>query len=199
MSGDWKYLKLKLQERWENFCERLQIRRRINAHPRLVIGASAVSGLLLLWIVFWMLSGKPAENEFDLHGQVYFYDLNTGELFPASAGSIPPIEAPSGNLPDGQPAGVRAHVLQYFTEDSRQGEPFVGWLEKPDPAVETSVYLQSRTAGGKAWGQGMLIKRPEDTQWVKANTPQGLAVIEKARKAGRWGNLPLPVYPDESD
>ena len=196
MSNEWKYRKLKLLERWEAIRDRLKIRQQINTHPYIVISVCLCSGLLLLWILASVISSKPPAYEFESHKKAYYYDLNTGELFSASIRSIPPIKAPSGNLPDGQPAGVRAHVLQFFIEGSSQGDPFIGWLEKQDPAVEKSTYLQSQTARGDDWGKGMLIKGPADEQWVKANTSQGRAIIEKARKPNRQGNTSLPVYPD---
>ena len=85
ISDDWKYRKLKLLERWEAICEKLQIRKQINAHPQIVVVAGIVSVLLILWTLDSILFGEPRTAAYDGRKKVYFYDLNTGELFPASA------------------------------------------------------------------------------------------------------------------
>lgn len=52
--------------------------------------------------------------------------------------------APSGPLPDGGHAGLRAHVYNYVLEPS-ESELFVGFLERPDPSAGAKATAKDMT------------------------------------------------------
>jgi hypothetical protein len=68
----------------------------------------AIAVVLIAVAVIVILTGgeKPRENI----AEVWYYDLDTKQLFAAPATAKPPIAAPSGATVDGQPAGVMANV-----------------------------------------------------------------------------------------
>jgi hypothetical protein len=183
---DLQYFGYEIKEWWE----RLAIRRWINRNPRLIMSVTAVSLLVLLVIVTWLL--LPGKNiEVEQHEQEWFYDLNTGKLFTARSGQIPPIKAPSGPLPNGQPAGVRACVLAY-ADDPNDAERFIGFLETTDPTRQSDGARAAETnAGGiETWGKGKLIRRVEDKQWVPADSSEGQAILTEAFMPNENGERP---------
>ena len=63
---------------------------------------------------------------------VYFFDLNTEELFSVPHDAVPPIEAPSNKAGKQGRAGVLAHVFSCGScEDESQH--YVGWFETTSP------------------------------------------------------------------
>jgi hypothetical protein len=191
-----KYFKFRMLERLETLEDRFHIRRTLNTHPKLVVLICLLSVIILLWVFVPILLRSAASLPEERHRYVFFYDLNTQDLFSAPAHSVPPIKTPSGNQPEGgEPAGVRAYVFQFPDNTDPNGGYYIGWLETQDPAVSKEVYVQFRTAKGSDWGKGMLVKRPEDREWTGANTPEGRAIIEFARKPDQKGRTPKPVYP----
>jgi hypothetical protein len=110
---------------------------------------------------------------------VWFYDINTGELFKAKAKLIPPIEAPSGPLPDGNPAGVMAHV---FTYNDSNGVPktFIAYLEKMEWKFVRESTDKNLTPEEKIrnWASGRMIKRPEDVEWFRADSEEALKIVQ---------------------
>lgn len=192
---NWKYFKHRMLEKLEGFEDRFKIRKRINEHPKLVVLIALISILMLLWAFVPMLLRSVASLPKETHRSVYFYDMNTGELFTAKADVVPPIKAPSGDLPDGSPAGVRAYVFRDPDSPDQETTAYIGWLETRDTALSKDVYLEHRTTPGPDWGKGMLVKRPEDADWTPADTPEGLTIIESARHPDHRGIPPQPVYP----
>ncbi len=113
---DW--LRYEIQHRWERTAYRLRelkVRRWANDNPRIIIGITVVSVFILLVIVISLLIPTEAAKIED-HKKSRFYDLNTGQLFVAKSDAVVPIEAPSGPLPNGKPAGVLAYVFSYVPE-----------------------------------------------------------------------------------
>jgi len=170
---DW--LRYEIQHLWER--RGINIREWINANTRIIIGITFVSVLILLVIVICMLmpEGIIKVEEYD---KEWFYDLNTGKLFAAKSEAAVPIEAPSGELPQGGPAGVRAYVFSYSDEPNERNR-FIGFLEIPDPNAKDDklLSLESTATGAELWGQGRLIRRVEDEQWVPANSTEGRAIL----------------------
>jgi hypothetical protein len=117
----------------------------------------------------------------DLGEKEWFYDLNTGKLFTANKGLTPPIEAPSGPLPDGRPAGVRAYVLSYAFEPN-ESERFIGLLETTDPrgGDENLPSGEGYASAARQWAKGKLFRTVEDERWVPADSRLGQAIWQKA-------------------
>jgi len=186
-----------LQEKWEDLSERLRLpeaREWINGNPQFVVSAALISGIVLLTIGMWLLiPDKPAPVQ--TIEEEWFYDLNTGKLFTAEKGLTPPIEAPSGPQPDGEPAGVRAYVLAYKPNES---EPFIGFLETSAPNdVKTRWPTRPmRRSAATQWGWGKFLRRIEDERWVPADSSQGRQIFDEAFAPNADGERPIYCRPE---
>lgn len=185
-----------LQEKWEDLKERLrlpQAREWINGHPEFVVSSALISGIVLLTIGMWLLiPDKPAPVQ--TIEKEWFYDLNTGKLFTAEKGLTPPIEAPSGPQPDGEPAGVRAYVLSYKPNEAEQ---FIGFLETsaPDGVKARWPTRPTRRSAATRWGRGKFLRRVEDEHWVPADSSQGQQIFEEAFAPNADGERPVYCRP----
>ncbi len=197
MLPDW--LMIELHEKWERLKERLGlplVRRWINEYPSVVFSIAAASVMLLLAIVIWLsIPDKPLpivtiEEE-------WYYDLNTGKLFTAEKGLAPPIEAPSGPLPDATPAGVRAYVLSYVYEPN-ESERFIGFLETTtSPEVLAKLPKRRDTVNAaRKWGKGKMIRRVEDKLWIPADSRLGQQILEEAFAPNENGERPTYCRPE---
>jgi len=189
---DLQYLGIEIKQWWE----RLGVRKWINQHPRIIIGTTTASVLVLLIVVISVLIPEKT-IEVEDYAKEWFYDLNTGSLFVARKGLIPPIKAPSGPLPSGAPAGVRAYVFSYVDEPN-EAERFIGFIETTDPNAEERELGSAGipVGGAKQWGRGRLIRRLGDEQWVPANSPQGRLILRKIFLPNEAGELARYYPPD---
>ncbi|MFZ0034524.1 MAG: hypothetical protein WAK60_06000 [Sedimentisphaerales bacterium] len=170
---DW--LRYEIQERWE----RLAARKWINKNPRIIISITAASVLILLVIIGLSMPEKTVTTVKE-YKKGWFYDPNTGELFVAKGDVVPPIDAPSGTVPSGRLVTVKAYVFSYAYEPNEKNR-FIGFLEIPNPATkkEESDSISSGAGGAKQWGQGRLIRRVKDKQWVPADSNEGQAILRE--------------------
>jgi hypothetical protein len=184
---EWKYLRYDIQQLWD----RIALRRRINANPRIIIVVTNVSVIIFI-IMFLQFFRSGQVKRVSDYKKEWFYDLNTGQLFAADKEHIPPIEAPSGPLPDGQPAGVRAYVFSYV-EEPNESERFIGFLETADPnyAGDTT----DKAKGITRWGRGRLIRKISDKKWVPADSKQGREIFEEALTPDENGKNPQYCAP----
>ncbi len=181
---DW--LGYEIREKWEGLVVKLLgARGWINRqNPRIIIGITVATVLLLLTIAIGLLSSGEAPKVKE-HKKGWFYDLNTGKLFVAKSKLIPPIEAPSGPLENGKPAGVKAYVFSYKYEPN-ESERFIGFLEAFTPEARKNQTTSGKSSGENAaelikqWGEGRLILKVEEEQWYAANSTEGRAIIENA-------------------
>ena len=150
------------------------LRERLNRCPQLVIGITILA-VLVLGLAFVTLDRGGSESVVPEGIFVWFYDLNTDTLFSATANKVGPIEAPSGPLPNGELAGVRAHVYSYVLDPNRD-ELFVGFLDKPDPNTPRKRPTWKRNDFEK-WSRYRVIKRVEDKVWVGVNSEAGQAIL----------------------
>lgn len=170
---DW--LRFEILHRWEN----LSVRKWINRNPRIIISITAGFVLVLLVVIGSTLP-KKTDVEVREYKKAWFYDLNTGELFIARSDQVSPIEAPSGPLPNGEPAGVRAYVFSYVSEPN-ESERFIGFLEIANPEAEKEgpERVESDVGGAEKWGRGGLIRRAADKQWVPADSDEGKSILRE--------------------
>ncbi|MHC4891603.1 MAG: hypothetical protein ACYTEO_19285 [Planctomycetota bacterium] len=184
---DW--LRHEIREQWSRLCARLRPARKwINQqNPKIIIVITAASVLLLLMVVIWMWPENPLK-EVELSDKAWFYDLNTEQLFVGRDNQIPPIEAPSGPLPNGGPAGVKAYVLSYVDEPN-ESERFIAFLEilTTEAKKERPGSIKSKASGAEQWGQGRLIRRVNDKNWVPANSYQGRFILERVFRPNKNG------------
>ena len=117
----------------------------------------------------------------------WFYDLGTGQLFRAKGNLLPPIDAPSGPLPNGESAGVRAKVFA-FGDCADPSNRFIGWLEKLNPEVKYSIvhegigtwYDYSPT--DIAYVDGLLVRSVNGEYWYKATSDAGRKLFQVPRE-----------------
>ena len=176
-----------------NRFERLHVKDTINDNPRIVAIVALVSVLLLGFTVSLVRRETPS-GHYRLSKKAWFYDLNTGELFVSSSKQTGPIAAPSGPLPNGEPAGLRAHVYS-FLSDPNEAERFVGFLEKPDPNAATKA-LTSDPRKFEEWSHGRLIKRVGGDTWVSPTSRRGRQIIQELTHPNSQGRTPMYCTPD---
>lgn len=192
------WLKYELREKWERAKNRWRlerIREWINERPTGVVWIASLStGLLLIVLAIQWLGGN-APPEVEHIEREWYYDLNAGKLFTAEKGLTPPIAAPSGPLPSGAPAGVRAYVLSYVDEPN-ESERFIGFLETSAPAEMLGKWSrQGRPSAAKTWGKGKLIRRVGEQKWVAANSTAGQKVFNEAFAPNENGERPTYCRP----
>ena len=188
---DW--LRYEIQQRWERLA--INIRAWVNKNPRIIIGITAASVSILLIVIIVLLI--PEETvKVEEYKKDWFYDVNTGKLFVAKQGLVPPVQSPWGSLAGGVPAGVRAYVFSY-KPDPNESERFIGFLEIPDPNAESAASASDGPSkGAQLWGEGRLIRRVEDEQWYPANSIEGRAILKELFLPNEDGGVAI-YYPPE--
>lgn len=178
---DW--VKYEMIERWR------KARAFINKNPRAVWGITIASGFIMFLVLISILSG-PARPKVTESRKAWFYDLNTKKLFVGKAKQQGPVKAPSGPLPNGEPAGIRAHVFTYVN-DPNENDLVIGYLEKPDPNfAQKTDRLEDMIAKRSDWGLGKLLRRVDDTEWVPATGSLGKLIMREATKRDTRGRIP---------
>ena len=188
---DFGYLKYEIKGWWE----RLSIRDWISRSPILIISASI---LLVVGIMVFLISLTLPDKveQVDTSEKEWFYDLKYRRLFTVKKGLLPPIEAPSGPLANGEPAGVRAYVFTY-SDDPNTTDTFIGFLETIDPNVDKSSIgpMDLRVSGAELFTKGRLIRRVKDKEWVEANSEKGRAILKEVFRKNEAGKIPQYVPP----
>ncbi len=183
---DFGYLKYEIKGFWE----RLAIRDWLSRSPILIIGASVLLVVGVIVFLVW-LSLPEKVVQVDTSEKQWFYDLNHQSLFVVKSGQLPPIEAPSGPLANGAPAGVRAYVFTY-SDDPNTTDTFIGFLETTDPNVDKSSIgpMDLRVSGAEIFTKGRLIRRVKDKEWVEANSEDGRAILKETFRKNESGKIP---------
>ncbi|MBN1795035.1 MAG: hypothetical protein JW804_00020 [Sedimentisphaerales bacterium] len=177
-----QWLKYEIEERWQQFREL------INKNPKAVWGITCASVFIFLLTIIFLLSGGDSRPETKEVKKAWFYDLNTGRLFKAKDELQGPIEAPSGPLPSGESAGVRAYVYTYENEPD-ENELIIGYLEKPDPNAPDTA-----NTGGLQMGQGKLIRTVDNEKWIPSASKKGREILKEVTKRDERGRIPR-YYP----
>ncbi len=193
---NWRYIRYDIEERWD----RLGLRKWINNNPKIVIGISVIAGIVFLLIVITSLIPykPPITSESQKN---WYYDLNTETLFVVDGTKIPPIDAPSGKLPDGQPAGVRAYVFSY-SRNPNESERFIGYLEKFTPEGKKMIVSirksKSNVTGGmvRRLNSNRFVCRPSDKCWYLADSKEGVAILEQVSRSNKHGQSPNYCQPE---
>ena len=142
-----------------------------------------------------MIPDKPPPQVVTIERE-WYYDLNTGKLFIAEKGREPPIEAPSGPLGDGKPAGVRAYVLSYVYEPN-ESERFIAFIETT-ATPEVLAKLPKRrddASAAKKWAKGKMIRKVDDKLWIPADSRLGQQILEEAFAPNKNGERPTYSAP----
>lgn len=185
------YLKYELKSWWE----RLAIRDWLKRSPILIL---IVSVLFVVGVFAFLVKLTLPEKvvSVDTSEKQWFYDLKHQRLFVVKSGQLPPIEAPSGPLANGEPAGVRAYVFTY-SDDPNTTDTFIGFLETIDPNVDKSSIgpMDLRVSGAEVFSKGRLIRRVKDKKWVEANSEEGKAILKQTFRKNEAGKIPQYIAP----
>lgn len=187
---NWRYIWYDIEERWD----RLGLRKWINDNPKIIIGISIATGVLFLLIVITSLIPHNPPIISDSQ-KTWFYDLNTKKLFVVDGDSIPPIDAPSGQLADGQPAGVKAYVFSYL-KDPKESERFIGYLEKFTPEGKKMISSIRKSESNVTsqmvhqLNSNRFVRRPADSDWVAADSDEGRFILGQVSRVNESGQAP---------
>jgi hypothetical protein len=172
------WIKYEIEERWQRIIEWG------DNNPRILWGICAASvGIFILTIIILAWPDNP-RPDIDPGKKAWFYDQNTGKLFKAKDKQIGPIKAPSGYLPNGEPAGVRAYVYTYENEPN-ENELIIGYLEKPDPCAPQSDDVESILLK-----KGKLVRTVDDDEWISTSTKRGKIIINEVTTRDEKGRIP---------
>lgn len=185
------YLKYEFKAWWE----RLALRDWLSRSPIFILSLSFLFVMGVIGFLVYLTIPKKVEQVITPEKQ-WFYDLKHQSLFTEESGHLPPIEAPSGPLANGEPAGVRAYVFTY-SDDPNTTDTFIGFLETTDPNVDKSTIdpTDLRVSGAEIFSKGRLIKRVKDKEWVPANSEKGKAILKEVFKQNENGKIPQYVTP----
>ncbi len=124
----------------------------------------------------------------------FFYDLSEKKLFTSSREALPPIHG----LNDSEEDGVRAVVISRGNPDDKSTRT-IAYLEKYAPELKSSI---AAVRAGKAEplpsavrNGYRLVKRLEDAEWHRLNTPEGQAILNGWNVAGPDGKFPVVCTP----
>ena len=178
-----EWLKYEIKYHWE------KLREWINRNPKAMVAIVGVCFLMLV-LALIKISCRPRRPEVKPATKAWFYDLNTSELFADKADLDGPIDAPSGPLADGEPAGVRAYVFSYV-DDPNEDEIMIGYMEKPDPNAKpfSETDIDPKTVRRRQWGYGKLICTVEDANWAPATSHKGRWIVREATRRDEQGRI----------
>lgn len=175
------------------------VRRWVNRHSSVVTVLSIVAMLVAFgWIVQESLSywrrASPVPD-------VWYYDLNTGRLFRGPGNALPPIDAPSGPLPNGENAGVRAKVFACGDCEDPTNR-FIGWIEKLTAEAKHSMTYgqlgawEGYSSSGAPYMKNLLVRAVDGDYWYSATTQAGRELFQAPRKKCPAGVVVYPCFPE---
>lgn len=133
---------------------------------------------------------------------VYFYDLNSGQLFVEQSNLIAPIASPTDTGEEREPNGVRAFVFTCTSCDD-EASRFIGWLEKYSPAAKAMLEMPMEEMDADTalrfdteFERGHLLRGVDDRRWVTAESDRALALMDRAMTRCGEENTPRPCVPE---
>jgi len=173
----------------------MNIREYMNNNPAVItIGAVVVLVICLGFIIRTIMGGSSSAGGVV---DVYFYDMNTGELFNAASNEFPPIQSPTDE--GDQLSGVKAHV--YSCGDcGDKSSRFIGYLERYTPEAKAKMEAardseQPIMEEVYEMNQGREIKRPDDAQWINDNSEEAMMLRDELRKRCNEGESVRNCFP----
>jgi len=154
------------------------LREKINQNPHLMFIGAAFCLVLLAGVLihaFWPQSSGPDFSS----KNAWYYHPEANELFTASK-----------HKTGSDKTTLKAHVYSYSLVPD-ESDLFVGFLERPDAKHGHHHKLSSDMRDFHAWAHGREIKRPDDTVWVSANSPEGQAIIQSTIRPNGKGQVPI--------
>jgi hypothetical protein len=191
-----------------------QVREWLNKNSAVVTIAAVVLLILSLAFIIMNISGPPRPRERVI--PVYFYDLNTNQLFVGQSDQVPPIYAPSQPDKQGIPKGVRAFVYSCGECDD-ESERFIAYLEMYTPEAKAARERMQRIVRGEEqppgdmgegsaeaaemqmyemWEQGRLMRLLNDDNWVPAMSEEAMQMLQHLERMCD-GTVPKHCLPDD--
>ncbi len=173
----------------------MNIREFMNNNPAVVtIGAVVILVICLGAILFQLRPNTGARGPVD----VFYFDLNTNQLFSASAASqFPPIQSPTDT--GSALSGVRAMVFS-CTDCKKKDTHFIGYLERY--TLEAKQKLEEQANMQEPMYEDMYgldnqreVKRVEDTTWTNAQSPEAEQMMSGMFSQCEPGARPRQCFP----
>jgi hypothetical protein len=127
--------------------------------------------------------------------KTFFYDLSEKKLFAAPREALPPIRGLNGDEED----AVRAVVISRSGNPDDKSSRSIAYLEKYGPELKRSL---EEVRAGKAEPLPSVVrngyrfvKRVEDAEWTRVNTPEGQAILNGWNVPGPDGKFPVVCVP----
>ncbi len=140
-----------------------------------------VVALALVGTIGWFVMDEGGS---DGPKKLWFYDLNTGELFAGDVAELPPIAAPSGDLKNasGTPAGVLASVIRIEGDETKK----IAFLQAYTPEAKQMIEAARASQGGSPADYekimtGTMVAMPpakagDPVKWVSMSSPDGYKI-----------------------
>ncbi|MEX2671637.1 MAG: hypothetical protein WD294_05950 [Phycisphaeraceae bacterium] len=136
---------------------------------------------------------------------IYYVDLNTGELFTAKNTDYPPIAAPSDN--EGEQNGVRIHMyacgdcpsgLTGRSLDTLESDGVhVAYLERYTPEAQQALQRDMTESSPddemryyEMIETGQLVRGPDRSDWVSVNSEPGYRLMSRFGERCSSGESP---------
>ena len=155
---------------------------------KLVVALLLIGGAAFMMVGFFRHSSDVVEKTF-------FYDLSEKKLFAVSREELPPIRG----LNDAEEDAVRAVVIAPNGNPDDKAHRKIAYLEKYAPELKEHL---ARVRDGKAEplprgtrDSYRLVKRPNDTEWYKVNSPEGEKILAEWNVPGPDGKFPVVCSP----
>jgi hypothetical protein len=152
----------------------MALRDAINRNPAITTGATAGLIVVALASIIWTTFGSGTTGGYDPHGKAFFT---------ADEGASFVVDSADKRYAPPQIGGKDSLLAHVFTCDG--SARFVGYVERISAdAAKTLKSLKGATVDEKSPSRdaiiaaGREVRRPQETQWVKANTTEGAAIIE---------------------
>ena len=126
------------------------------------VGGLVVAVILVVAIVIAMTGMDPGE-EMKTYDKLYYYDLNSSELFVEKA-NYAPIKAPSGG------EGVEAFV--YTCGKCDKSEWFIAWIQKYGP--DARKYLTENVGDNTTLAKDTWVRKPDGSEWILEQSKEGI-------------------------
>jgi len=169
----------------------MQLREFLNNNSALVTILAVVLLIVALGAIVMQINGGGGYTPRVV--DVYYYDLDTGELFLEKSNEIPPVETASGPH-----NGVRAYVFA-CNDCDEESDRFIGWLEMYTPEAKAALTrdpaeAQPDEAPFDYWEEGHLVRSIDSDEWQLANSEPGFRIMENIRDKCP-GGTPKPCFP----
>ena len=163
------------------------LREAVNRHAWLAAGAAVL--LIAVAVVAVVRSGRSSETDAPpgATGLAHYTTDDGATWFTDSANKLPPIKKDGKEM-------VRAYVYR-----DAGGDEFVSHLERYTPEAQRALAAvaalppeqrgledPASSAGGL---DGIEVKRPKDTAWVRASDPRGQKIMQPLSPSGESDGL----------